>query len=87
MCAALHLPDYSFEVWGREGLPDGKRVREHEETREIVGRGGVRDKRERAGIDRASGIRTYLQIHLARFYRAGKLKGQTMCARYPVRIR
>lgn len=40
MCAAPHLPDYSFEA---RGLPDGKRVRvrrELEEAREIVDREG-----------------------------------------------
>lgn len=40
MCAAPHLPDYSFEA---RGLPDGKRVqarREHGEAREIVDRKG-----------------------------------------------
>lgn len=40
MCAAPHLPDYSFEA---RGLPDGKRVRvrrEREEARVIVDREG-----------------------------------------------
>jgi len=84
-CALLYIYLIIRSRSGGGRLPDGKRVREHEETREIVGREEGRGIR--AGIDRASGIRTYLQIHLARFYRAGKLKGQTMCARYPVRIR
>lgn len=40
MCAAPHLPDYSF---GARGLPDGKRVRvrrEHEEAGVTVDREG-----------------------------------------------
>lgn len=36
---------------------------------------------------RSLGIRTYLQIYLSRFDRVGKLKGQTMYARYSVRTR
>lgn len=79
---AQHLPDYSFRRPG--GFTDGKRVRQRQSSREKKS-----EKRtdQGHGDHRSPGIRTYLQIYLSWFGRAGKLKGQTMYARYSVRTR
>lgn len=79
---AQHLPDYSFRRPG--GFTDGKRVRQRQSSREKES-----EKRtdQGHGDHRLPGIRTYLQIYLSWFDRAGKLKGQTMYARYSVRTR